>query len=93
MKIAMAIARNTKFLLPKDLDNQDKFIGLWLNAQKKAINKVMKESTFKNFDPDIVVLTVTSDPPDPSVDETYSTTTSGVTPFVESLNFVATSLR
>ncbi len=44
--------RNTKFLLPKDLDNQDKFIGLWLNAQKKAINKVMKESTFKNFDPE-----------------------------------------
>ena len=40
-----------------------------------------------------MVLTVTSDPPDPSVDETYSTITSGVTPSVESLNFVATSLR
>ena len=45
--------RNTKFLLPKDPINQDKFIGLWLNAQKKAINKVMGEQIINDYEPEI----------------------------------------
>tara|TARA_S200002703_G_scaffold143153_1_gene135974 strand:+ start:275 stop:523 length:249 start_codon:yes stop_codon:yes gene_type:complete len=48
----VVVVRGTKFLLPSDPINQDIFIGLWLNAQKKAINKVMEEQIFKDYSVD-----------------------------------------
>ena len=43
---------NQKILLPEDENNQDKFIGLWLKAQNKAITKVNDEFIFKNYTTD-----------------------------------------
>ena len=40
---------NQKILLPEDENNQDKFIGLWLKAQSKAITKVHDEFIFKDY--------------------------------------------
>tara|TARA_R100001440_G_scaffold6078_6_gene12669 strand:+ start:1093 stop:1341 length:249 start_codon:yes stop_codon:yes gene_type:complete len=40
---------NQKILLPEDENNQDKFIGLWLKAQSKAITKVKDEFIFKDY--------------------------------------------
>ena len=40
---------NQKILLPEDENNQDKFIGLWLKAQSKAITKVHDEIIFKDY--------------------------------------------
>ena len=43
---------NQKILLPEDVNNQDKFIGLWLKAQSKAITKVKDEFIFKDYTTD-----------------------------------------
>ena len=43
---------NQKILLPEDENNQDKFIGLWLKAQNKAITKVNDEFIFKDYTTD-----------------------------------------
>ena len=43
---------NQKILLPEDENNQDKFIGLWLKAQSKAITKVKDEFIFKDYTTD-----------------------------------------
>ena len=40
---------NQKILLPEDENNQDKFIGLWLKSQSKAITKVHDEFIFKDY--------------------------------------------
>ena len=43
---------NQKILLPEYENNQDKFIGLWLKAQNKAITKVQDEFIFHDYSPD-----------------------------------------
>ena len=43
---------NQKILLTEDENNQDKFIGLWLQAQEKAITKVYYEFSRSDYTED-----------------------------------------
>ncbi len=43
---------STKILIPDDPENQDKFIGLWLQAQRKAITKVYNEFVCSDYTSD-----------------------------------------
>jgi len=49
MSLVVDIGNNRKIYLPKGYQNQDHFIGLWLQAQEKAITKVKDEFIFKTY--------------------------------------------
>ena len=49
MSLVVEISKNKKIFLPSDYKNQDEFIGLWLQAQSKAITKVKDEFIFKTY--------------------------------------------
>tara|TARA_R100000697_G_scaffold40451_1_gene52765 strand:- start:425 stop:676 length:252 start_codon:yes stop_codon:yes gene_type:complete len=49
MSLVVEISKNKKIYLPSDLNNQDEFIGLWLQAQSKAITKVTDEFILKTY--------------------------------------------
>jgi len=49
MSLVIDIGNNRKIYLPKGYQNQDHFIGLWLQAQEKAITKVKDEFIFKTY--------------------------------------------
>ena len=49
MSLIVDIGNNRKIYLPKGYQNQDHFIGLWLQAQEKAITKVKDEFIFKTY--------------------------------------------
>ena len=49
MSLVVEISKNKKIFLPSDYKNQDKFIGLWLQAQSKAITKVTDEFILKTY--------------------------------------------
>lgn len=43
---------STTIIIPEDEHNQDKFIGLWLQAQEKAITKVYYEFSRSDYTED-----------------------------------------
>lgn len=49
MSLIVDIGNNRKIYLPKNLKNQDELIGLWLQAQSKAITKVTDEFILKSY--------------------------------------------
>ena len=49
MSLVVDIGNNRKIYLPKNLKNQDQLIGLWLQAQSKAITKVTDEFILKSY--------------------------------------------
>ena len=49
MSRTINIGNGKKIILPKKSINQDKFIGLWLKAQQKAITKVKDEFISKDY--------------------------------------------
>ena len=49
MSLVVDIGNNRKIYLPKNLKNQDELIGLWLQAQSKAITKVTDEFILKSY--------------------------------------------
>jgi len=49
MSLVVEISKNKKIFLPSDYKNQDEFIGLWLQAQSKAITKVKDEFILKTY--------------------------------------------
>ena len=49
MSLVVDIGNNRKIYLSKNLNNQDQLIGLWLQAQSKAITKVTDEFIFKTY--------------------------------------------
>ena len=49
MSLVIDIGNNRKIYLPKNLKNQDELIGLWLQAQSKAITKVTDEFILKSY--------------------------------------------
>ena len=55
MSLVIQISKHKKIIIPKGANNQDKFIGLWLKAQQKAITKARdyflnKDYTEEEFD-------------------------------------------
>ena len=49
MSLVITISKNKKIILPKNRNNQDKFMGLWLQAQQKAIRKVIDEFITRSY--------------------------------------------
>tara|TARA_Y100000356_G_scaffold133533_1_gene140789 strand:+ start:18 stop:272 length:255 start_codon:yes stop_codon:yes gene_type:complete len=49
MSLVITISKNKKIILPKNRNNQDKFMGLWLQAQQKAIRKVIDEFIIRSY--------------------------------------------
>lgn len=49
MSLVITISKNKKIILPKNHNNQDKFMGLWLQAQQKAIKKVKDEFINRSY--------------------------------------------
>ena len=49
MSLVVDIGNNRKIYLPQSLKNQDELIGLWLQAQQKAITKVIDEFISKDY--------------------------------------------
>ena len=49
MSLVVDIGNNRKIYLPKNFKNQDELIGLWLQAQSKAITKVTDEFILKSY--------------------------------------------
>ena len=49
MSLVVDIGNNRKIYLSKNLNNQDQLIGLWLQAQSKAITKVTDEFILKSY--------------------------------------------
>jgi hypothetical protein len=49
MSLVIEISKNKKIFLPSGYKNQDEFIGLWLQAQSKAITKVSDEFILKTY--------------------------------------------
>ena len=47
--LVIEIGKHKKIFLPRGFKNQDRFIGLWLQAQEKAITKVKDEFIFKTY--------------------------------------------
>ena len=49
MSLVVEIGNGKKIYLSSNKNNQDKFIGLWLQAQQKAITKVIDEFISKDY--------------------------------------------
>mgnify|MGYP003128815500 CR=1 FL=1 len=49
MSLVVEIGNGKKIYLSANKNNQDKFIGLWLQAQQKAITKVIDEFISKDY--------------------------------------------
>ena len=49
MSLVVEIGNGKKIYLSTNKNNQDKFIGLWLQAQQKAITKVIDEFISKDY--------------------------------------------
>ena len=49
MSLVVNIGNGKKIYLSSNKNNQDKFIGLWLKAQQKAITKVKDEFILKDY--------------------------------------------
>ena len=49
MSLVVEIGYGKKIYLSANKNNQDKFIGLWLQAQQKAITKVIDEFISKDY--------------------------------------------
>ena len=49
MSLVVEIGNGKKIYLSSNKNNQDKFIGLWLQAQQKAIKKVLDEFISKDY--------------------------------------------
>ena len=49
MSLVVDIGNNKKIYLPQNRKNQDELIGLWLQAQSKAITKVTDEFILKTY--------------------------------------------
>ncbi len=49
MSLVVEIGNGKKIYISANKNNQDKFIGLWLQAQQKAITKVIDEFISKDY--------------------------------------------